>query len=206
MSAQPISPRGGAEPSTAATSAAEGERSVWIQDHLDAVYRFARRRLPAPDAEDVAAEAFQALFEAAARGVTVGDPASYLFGVARRRTADRLRRHARGHEVAALPEGWEGFCDRPLPPEVAADGELAEAVHVALGLLVRADRDLLLSRYRDGLATSDLAERLGTTPKAVEMRLYRARADLRRRLAEVGSAWTVAPAGGTPGAHAGEGP
>ena len=192
MSAQPTSP-GGAEPSTAAVPPAEGERSVWIRDHLDAVYRFARRRLSAADAEDVAAEAFQALFEAGARGVRVEDPASYLFGAARRRTADRLRRRARGHETSALPDGWEGFCDRPLPPESAADGELAEAVHVALGLLVRADRDLLLARYRDGVTTADLAERLATTGKAVEMRLYRARGDLRRRLLEVGRAWVDVP-------------
>jgi RNA polymerase sigma-70 factor (ECF subfamily) len=161
----------------------------WIREHLDAVYRFARRRLSAADAEEVAAEAFQALFEARARGTEPADPAGYLFGTARRRVADRLRRAARGLETRPLPDGWEGFCDRPLPEDAASDKELAELVHVALGLLPAEDRELLWARYREGATVEGLATRRGVTPKAVEMRLYRAREDLRQRLAEVGKAW-----------------
>ena len=172
----------------------------WVREHLDAVYRFARRRLSAADAEEVAAEAFQALFEARARGTEPADPAGYLFGAARRRVAERHRRRARGHETRALPAGWEGFCDRPLPEEAAADKELAEMVHVALGLLLAADRELLWARYREGASVEALAARGGVTPKAVEMRLYRARAELKERLAEVGKAWGEDPEGrGGPG-------
>lgn len=193
-------PGAGAEPRPAAASSAAPERSAWIEDHLSAVYRYARRWLSDPDAHDAAAEAFAALFEAERRRGPPDDPAAYLFGVARRRVADRMRRRARGHEPAPLPAGWEGFCDAPLPPEAAADRELAEAVHVALGLLTRAERDLLWARHRDGVPLAGLAARLGLTEKAVEGRLHRAREALRRRLGAVGEAWADPAAGGEGGA------
>jgi RNA polymerase sigma factor (sigma-70 family) len=185
-------PRAGARPPPP-----EGP-GTWVQDHLDAVYRFARRRLPAADAEEVASEAFQALFEAQARGAAPADPAGYLFGVARRRVADRFRRRARGLETQPLPPGWEGFCDRPLPDEAASDHELTEMVHVALGLLAVPERDLLWARYREGATVEALAARHGLTAKAIEMRLYRAREGLRKRLSDVGAAWGDAGAAGTP--------
>jgi RNA polymerase sigma-70 factor (ECF subfamily) len=103
--------------------------------------------------------------------------------------ADRRRRFARGREPRTLPAGWDGYCERPLPEDVAADRELSELVHVALGLLAASERDLLWARYREGASVETLAARHGATPKAIEMRLYRARADLRRHLATVGAAW-----------------
>ena len=131
----PPTPGAEAEPRAGARASADRAPMAWVHDHLDAVYRYARRRLSAADAEEVAAEAFQALFEARARGTEPDDPAGYLFGVARRRVAERHRRRARGFEPLPLPAGWDAFCDRALPDEVASDRELAELVHVALGLV-----------------------------------------------------------------------
>ncbi len=190
---RPPPPPQGASPPPAAPASAEGEARAWVEEHLDAVYRYARRRLPHADAEDVVVESFLALFEARAAGRGPDEPAAYLFGVARRRVADRRRRLALHREPLRLPPGWEGFCTQPLPPEALGDRELAGLVTVALGLLGAAERALLLARYRDGVPLAAIAEREGTTAKAVEMRLYRAREALRRRLLEVGAEPDPAP-------------
>lgn len=198
MTPPPTSPSGAPPPTADATPSAEPE-SAWIRDHLDAVYRFTRRLLSHEEAEDVSLEAFLALFEARAAGRGPQDPGAYLFGVARRRVADRLRRKARGRIPVPLPEGWEGFCDRPLAPQALADKELAAAVHVALGLLPAEARALLEARYREGCPVAELAARFSLSAKAVEMRLYRARDLLRGHLAAVGAAWSAsgdAPAHG----------
>lgn len=192
MTLPPTSPHGALPPTADAAPSGEPE-SAWIQDHLDAVYRFTRRLLSHEEAEDVALEAFVALYKARAAGRTPRDAGAYLFGVARRRVADRMRRASRGHVPATLPEGWQGLCDRPLPPEALADRELAEVVQVALGLLPSEGRALLEARYREGRSVAELAERLNLSAKAVEMRLYRARDLLRGNLAAVGAAW-LAPA------------
>jgi len=169
------------------------EERAWIEEHLDALLRFARRRLHPGDAEDVAAEAFAAHFAARREGRAPDAPGAYLLGVARNRIAERFRRRAAGREPASLPEGWQGFCERPLPDELLVSRELAELIHVALGLLSSPQRGLLLARYRDDVSLSELADREGTTPKAIEARLARARAALRELLRAVGEAWEAAP-------------
>lgn len=203
------SPLPGAEPRRAETPSAGGlpapsagrvpeDEAAWLSDALHAVYRYACRFLNHHEAEDAALEAFSALFQAERAGREVEQRGAYLFGVARRRVADRLRRRARGHVPAALPDGWEGFDRAPLPPDLLADRELAGLVDVALGLLEPGERALVLARYRDGLSTAALAERLTLSEKAVEMRLRRAREHLRARLGAVGRAWTSSDPGSEP--------
>jgi RNA polymerase sigma-70 factor (ECF subfamily) len=171
---------------------ASASSAAWVREHLDAVYRYARRRLTAADAEDVAQQSFVALFRAEAAGRVPQDAGAYLLGTARRRIADLFRRRAVGREPAALPPGWDRFVDEPLPDEALASQEMADLVHVALGFLPGEDREALLARYREGASVAEIAERGATTPKAVEMRLYRARAAFRERLLEVGRDW-IAP-------------
>jgi RNA polymerase sigma factor (sigma-70 family) len=180
-----------AGPETASPVASSQGSATWVREHLDAVYRYARRRLAAADAEDVAQQAFVALFRAEAGGRVPDDAGAYLLGTARRRVADLHRRRAVGREPVALPPGWDRFLDEPLPDEAVASQEMADLVHVALGFLCAADRDALLARYRDAVPVAQIAEREATTTKAVEMRLYRARTRFRERLLEVGGDWTA---------------
>jgi RNA polymerase sigma factor (sigma-70 family) len=154
------------------------------------VYRYARRRLPTDDAEDVSQEAFEALFRAEAKGRAPDDPGAYLLGCARRRIADRLRRHLRRPPPVALPPQWEAFDAEPLPAEALAAAELRDLVHVALGLMPAAAARLLHARYRSGRSVGDIAETLRITPKAAEARLRRARGLFRRNFLQVGRDWT----------------
>jgi RNA polymerase sigma-70 factor (ECF subfamily) len=162
------------------------------------VLRFAARRLPLAEAEDVTAEAALALLEAQRDGRPPLVPGAYLLGVARRRIADRMRRSARGHVPVALPEGWDRVCDRALPDEVVASRELAELVEVALGFLPAASQALVRARYREGVSVAELASRLDCSEKAVEGRLARARGQLKELLLEAGAGWLEHHAGGEP--------
>lgn len=188
MAPQPTTERGGPL-RTDGASAPMGEEPAWIREHLGAVLRFAARRLPLADAEDVTSEAAQALLEAERAGRAPEVPGAYLLGVARRRVADRLRRRAKGHVPVALPAGWDRICDAPLPEEALASRELAELVEIALDLLPEQGAALLRARYREGLPVAALAERWASSPKAIEGRLARARSALRVLLLEAGQAW-----------------
>jgi RNA polymerase sigma-70 factor (ECF subfamily) len=179
----------GTDPKTSAAGPSAAASEAWIRDHLDAVYRYAKKRLSAADAEDVAQQSFAALFRAEAEGRAPDDPGAYLVGVARRRIQDHFRRRGQGFVPVALPGGWEGFCDRPLPDEVAAARETADLVHVALGLLRTDQRDVLGARYREGATVAEIAARFGWGEKAAELRLARARAAFRARYLEVGRDW-----------------
>jgi RNA polymerase sigma factor (sigma-70 family) len=169
--------------------------ATWIQDHLDAVYRYARRRLPAPDADDVAQQCFEALFRAEAEGRAPEDAGAYLLGVARRRVADVFRRAKRRPEPVALPPGWEGFGEADLPASVLEDREVRALVAVALGFLPEREASLLTMRYRGGASTEELADRLGLSAKAVENRLRRARAGFLAHYLAIGGEDTASGAG-----------
>ena len=173
----------------AAAEAVADRAATWIRDHLDAVYRYARRRLSAPDAEDVAQQSFQALLRAEAAGRAPEDAGAYLFGVARRRVADVLRRRARRPEPISLPEGWEGIGAQPLPEASLASEEMRALVEISLGLLPGPDALVLRRRYRGAVPVADIAAELGVTPKAVEMRLRRARAAFLVHFQRVGRDW-----------------
>jgi RNA polymerase sigma-70 factor (ECF subfamily) len=71
------------------------------------------------------------------------------------------------------------------PPEMADPGDddrLVVELDVALRRLDAGDRALLEAKYFSGLDVRSLADNLNLTPKAVESRLTRARAALRREL------------------------
>ncbi len=168
---------------------ARPDPAAWVEDHLDAVYRYARRRLGTEDAEDVAQQTFEALFRAYEGGRVPVDAGAYLLGTARRRVADLVRRRVRRGEVVGLPEGWDAYALQALPADALASEELRELVHVALGLLPSAVRALLLGYYRSGIRVAELAERMGLTPKAVELRLRRARQAFAERFRRIGRDW-----------------
>lgn len=180
-------PIAAAQPAAVVRDAAD-----WIPDHLDAVYRYARRRLSREDAEDVAQQAFEALFRAQAAGRAPQDPGAYLFGTARRRVADHLRRRARRPAPLRLPPDWEQFEARALPPSALETAELRDLVQVAVGLLPGPDARMLLARFREGVSVSEIASRHGLTPKAVEMRLRRARLAFGAHFRRVGRDWLTA--------------
>ena len=147
--------------------------------NFDDVWRFARRRCASSnDADDIAAQVFAVAWrrrdDAPAETVRL-----WLFGVARNVLANhhrsddrarRLRRRLAGERLAPVT-GWLG--------DVATD-DRDERLRRSIDELNDDDREVLIMRYWDELAVTEIAALLDRTPNAVSMRLHKTR----RRLAE----------------------
>lgn len=72
--------------------------------------------------------------------------------------------------------------EAPTPAESLETRERAEAVRAAVLQLSPEQRETLVLSVYEGLAHAEIAEIMETTPKVVEMRLYRARRELKERL------------------------
>lgn len=151
--------------------------------HASAVYRYARSRLPAAEAEDVVAEVFAVAWR---KGELPDNPRAWLLGVARKVMANQVRaqqrrdalvERVRAHPAAAGQDG------------VRLVGELDE-LRRALALLRPADREVIALLAAAELSTPEVAQVLGCTTATAATRVHRARRRLRaayERLTEEGS-------------------
>lgn len=122
-------------------------------------------------ADEVTSEVFLAVVKDAHRF----DPArsnveGWVFGIARRKLADYLRRVYRERKRTALLEA-RAEASRHASPR----SDTAEALWATLDRIEPQQRQLLLWKYRDGLSTRQIAERMRRSEKACENLLYRAR-------------------------------
>ena len=142
----------------------------------------------AHEAEEMAQETFVLLYQTRARFREGARFSPWLYAIAANLARNRLRWWRRRPAVSL--EAWTEFGGEAADDSSAgraASGaleqhECAEAVREAVAALpVELREALILCEYED-LTQAEAAEALGVTPKAVEMRLYRARAALRNRL------------------------
>jgi len=147
-----------------------------FERHFDAVYGYARRRVGADLAEEVATEAFVRAYD---RRRTFdserSDARPWLLGIA----ANVLRRHwrteRRRHEAYARVGG-----DADAVPEAALRSEVV----VALDNLSRDERETLFLFAVADLSYEEIAEALDVPIGTVRSRLARARGRVRRHLGE----------------------
>lgn len=162
-----------------------------MRRHRDAVYRLARGHVGDGDAAlDITQESFIAAFAALARydgarpfrvwiaRITINKCRDW----ARRRAVRRVFAFARPlDEAAAVADGG------PTPEQAAQSrGELAR-ITAAITALPATLKDVLLLRTIEGMGQADTARVLGVSEKAVETRLYRARAKLTEYLRDDGA-------------------
>jgi RNA polymerase sigma factor (sigma-70 family) len=147
---------------------------------------------------DVVQEAFVRAWE---RLTDLKEPARFgpwLCGIVRNLAIDSLRRNRHepraGSESPALQDlrrddghggrrnqhGSPGYC--PDPAEELSQRERQDAVSAALQTLDDISRSAVVLRYYDGLSSRQIGDLLGMAPAAVDMRLTRARRQLRDRL------------------------
>lgn len=143
-------------------------------EHLDAVARYAARRVVAGDVHDIVSETFLVAWRRL--DDVPEDALPWLFGTARRVIANRRRSAGRR---------------RALVDKLAADPSLAwpedadavdERLLAAIARLPDAEREAFLLVAWDGLDPSRAAAAAGCGPGAFRMRLHRARAELKRQL------------------------
>jgi RNA polymerase sigma-70 factor (ECF subfamily) len=129
------------------------------------------------DALDLAQETFVRIYQHRARYRAGAQFSTWMFQIALNLARDHARR-ARRRPTDSLEEAPEQFTTA-TPRADATDAETAAAVRSAVAALPEDLREaVLLSEFQD-LSHAEIAEIVGTTPKGVETRLYRAREKLR---------------------------
>jgi len=142
------------------------------------------RRCNSPEVvADVLQDTFMALWKGAERWRGDGEVAAWLWGIAARRLVSRLR----GHREALVLPLEEVAAERPAEPS-AEEQVLLGVEYGDLGTaLVRLSpemRAVVQATVLDGLTTREAARLLGIPANTVKTRLHRAKAQLRRSLAE----------------------
>jgi len=158
--------------------------------HADALHNLARYLARAEaDAEDLVQETYAHAFAASGRFEPGTNLKAWLFRILRNLFLDRLRRDRRAATEpldagAAGDEGDDGWLRGDV--ELEAMRRLVGAeIEAALRALSEEARTTVLLDL-EGFTEPEVAQVLGCAPGTVKSRLSRARAALRRRLAEYG--------------------
>lgn len=150
--------------------------------HRDPIYRLVRGHVgDADEALDVTQEAFASAFLAIGRYDPTRPLRAWLARIAVNKCRDWGRRRAvRRFFAFAVPlsEAETVGDDAPSPDVAAAERQEQEALWKAVASLPASLKEPLLLRTVEGLSTAEAADLLGISPKAIEGRLYRARARL----------------------------
>jgi RNA polymerase sigma-70 factor (ECF subfamily) len=151
------------------------------------VYRYARAMTGCADvAEDVTQDVFVALIADLARyDESRAAFGTYLYGIVRNLSRERLRRDRRRlslHGLSLIGREPSYIAD---PSGDLEDAQRAVEVRRALGKLPSRYRELIILCDLHGLSYSDAAAVVGTSVPAVRSRLHRGRQLLRLRLGHV---------------------
>lgn len=121
-------------------------------------------------AEDLLQDTFLAGLRAKQNLDQLNNPEAWLFGIARNRALNALRKRRRLHSALARLRA------RPEPAE--DDAELVALRELLARVLTSEDRALVVLRYLHGFDSADLAEMTGLSREAVRQRLSRDRTRL----------------------------
>lgn len=114
---------------------------------------------------------------------TRGSFRNWLFGIARNRVALHYRRRDLAGNPTSLGDQVRGEAElgdtAVLPEDVLEQVERVSVVRAAILLLPDDRREVLLSKYVQGLSIETIANHMGRTSKAVESLLSRAREQVR---------------------------
>jgi RNA polymerase sigma-70 factor (ECF subfamily) len=119
-------------------------------------------------------------------GTPIHDARAWLLQVGKNWLRDVARRRENAWR-APQSEQWDHVADRELDPAGAASrAELQIRVRQLMGEMKTEDREVLLMRYALGWSSARIAETVGGTVQAVDMRLSRARQRLGQLLTAAG--------------------
>ena len=133
-----------------------------------------------PAACDLAQETFVRVFRHAGRFDPRRNFSTWLFQIALNLLRDQARRKKRG-ATSSLEEAPETVDDN-TPQSTTESNETAAAVRGAVAQLPVPLREVVILSEFEHRSQAEVAEIIGASPKAVETRLYRARAKLRESL------------------------
>ena len=147
------------------------------------LFQFVQRRVGSTtDAEDIVAETLTAatLARKFPPEPTDGDDMTraYLFGIARRKSSEVLRKRGRRKE-SSLEDAQSHLA--PTPDDALSASERSRSLRALLDSLPAEWRDALILKYVDGLTLAELAVALNRSEAATNSLLQRARNAARER-------------------------
>jgi RNA polymerase sigma-70 factor (ECF subfamily) len=145
------------------------------------------------EAADLAEETFVRIYQNRERYDAQHRFATWMYAIAANLVRDRYRWRSRHPEVATEDKDDPGNPDwinqipgtSPTPGEDLEQAERAEAVRTAIAALPEELRTPLILAQYEGLSQAEIADILDCSAKAVEMKIYRARQELKKSLAPV---------------------
>lgn len=161
----------------------------WLEEHGDALYRFAMARLgDATLAEDMVQEALLGALRSQDSYEGRAEERTWLISILRRKIADCLRRRNGMVKEQETPDFDETrqFTDLPdvwSDPELALESDAFRAqFRDCLGRLPDDFADAFILREVEELTYEEVCDMLGVTATNLSTRLYRARMQLRKCL------------------------
>jgi RNA polymerase sigma factor (sigma-70 family) len=161
----------------------------WIDEHGDAMFRYAMLRLgDRSAAEDAVQEALLAGLKAADSYEGRSAERTWLIGILRHKVLDaiRARRRDRAPEPEAVaPPRTRGHCHESLWPIGPGDAEREEILAIVreeLALLGSPAREAICLRIIEGLDSKTVCDILGLTPTNLWTIVHRGRVKLRERV------------------------
>lgn len=163
-----------------------------IQRHREPLFRFAFRYLrDETAARDVAQETFVRVYFKAASFKPQSTVKTWLYTIAVNLCRDRLRRLVKHRSDLPLDvPGDDGvrteIADpQPIPSEQSAQADRFKALQRAIDQLPHRLRLALVLCTLEGKSQKEAAEIMGTTPKAVELRIHHSKVKLRDLLGDL---------------------
>jgi RNA polymerase sigma-70 factor (ECF subfamily) len=133
-------------------------------------------------AEEILQDTLYAVWTGAGRFQRRSSGRTWLFGIARRRARDLLRKRSVSTVDLAVVEVVPSR--DPDPDDLVLASENAEALTSAIGELAPLHREALILTFVHGLSYQEIAEVLGVPVGTVKSRLFAAKRALRARLDE----------------------
>jgi RNA polymerase sigma-70 factor (ECF subfamily) len=135
------------------------------------------------EAEDLAQQVFIRIWKSAPRYQPTAKFTTWLFRITRNLVFNELRR--KRHFIDQIEDIAEP-AERPdkEPDQMLLEGELQGAIREAINQLPESQRMAIILRRYEEMPYEEIANVMGTTVPAVKSILFRARAELRERLAK----------------------
>lgn len=149
-----------------------------FDEHHHAIQVYCFRRLPRNEVNDASSEVFLVAWRRIATAPN-GRELPWLYGIARNVVRNAHRSQRRYGNLKRKASGTRGA--EPVSPEAQiVQRDEDAAVLRALDALSHSDQEILRLRTWEELSTQEIASVLGISPRAVEVRVSRARKRLSR--------------------------
>lgn len=159
------------------------------QEYRERLRRFALKRLRDPvESEDVCQDVFLDVHRSIASFEGRSSFTTWIFGIANHQVHRRFRRRGRDH-ISLEPHVLEDLAvERPrVEARVDAARVLADLDRALESEVSARHREIFHRRYRDGLATREIATEIGRSNQSVKISLFRTRRALEAHAPTLGA-------------------